>query len=660
MKQNIKVILGSHHHIPYGACDNDFANAYDLKLKPFITALYKFPRIPVVLHYSGVLLYWIERHHPEFFMLIEEMISRKQIEFLGGGFYEPLFPLIPLSDKIGQIEMLTTYLRKQFGKRPQGCWLPCLSWDQSLVGALSTSGMNFTFLDENQFRLAGIEKIDYPCVTEDLGKLITVFPIASRYHADFAEKKAGKVLDAIISENEESSDRIISIFPEQFCKDTSNAASVELALHDFFQDVSQTSNSFTFTSPSRLLKSALPLRKAYFPTSSEPRFMYWAMDANSRRKFQAPEDAAPQSTTFYPGAMAKQFLVQYPEANGIYSKMMYISMLISQLRGDKSRKLTAREELWKAQGCDSFCHIGEGGIYRNTIRKAVYKSLLEAEKITREKRDFIPSLAVFDFTLDGESEYLFQNKDINAYVKSLGAVIFELDYLPKAWNYLDTFSRRKESYIDTKTIEDTYRRSAFSDRLVPANITFQDAFASNFGNHRLCVLEPYSILDMDRSHQKANFKLSANPDLPFGNIEIEKHYHLKKDSINVSYTITNQGDSETIFQFIPEIDLSFFGESEKFQRILTLGDSEKVPVSMDDGNLNTASGLELQDMKNEVVITLLFDTPSNVWILPIRTLCRINGNITEQYQSTCVMPVKKLALKPQESYKTVFTLKFYH
>jgi predicted glycosyl hydrolase (DUF1957 family) len=194
MKQNVKVILGSHHHVSYGAYDDDFAKTYELKLKPFITVLYKFPHIPAVLHYSGVLLNWIERHHPEFFMILEDMVSRKQLEFLGGGFYEPILPLIPSSDRIGQIEMLTTYLRKQFSKRPQGCWLPCLSWDQSLVGALSTSGMSFTFLDENQFRLAGVENFDYPCITEDMGKNIILFPIASRYHSAIAEKKTGDVL----------------------------------------------------------------------------------------------------------------------------------------------------------------------------------------------------------------------------------------------------------------------------------------------------------------------------------------------------------------------------------------------------------------------------------------------------------------------------------
>jgi hypothetical protein len=47
-------------------------------------------------------------------------------------------PLLPLADKIGQIEMLTTYIRQNFGRKPQGCWLAHSLWEQSLVGVLNT------------------------------------------------------------------------------------------------------------------------------------------------------------------------------------------------------------------------------------------------------------------------------------------------------------------------------------------------------------------------------------------------------------------------------------------------------------------------------------------------------------------------------------------
>ena len=124
----ITLILGSHAHVPYGAETSEFEKTYAGLVRPFISGLCKFPHIQAALHYSGVLLHWIERSHPEMFMSIEDMVNRKQVEMLGGGFYEPMLPIIPSQDKIGQIELLTTYLRRQFGKRPQGCWIPAFAW----------------------------------------------------------------------------------------------------------------------------------------------------------------------------------------------------------------------------------------------------------------------------------------------------------------------------------------------------------------------------------------------------------------------------------------------------------------------------------------------------------------------------------------------------
>jgi len=120
------------------------------------------------------------------------------------------------------------------------------------------------------------------------------------------------------------------------------------------------------TIPSRSFRTIKIHNKAYFPNSADPQTMYWAMDTERKKSFDAlrrleTQGLIPDATSFVFGAFPRQFLVRYPEANGIYSKMMYTHILINQLRGDKYRKRTAREELWKAQGCDGFWHIGDGG-----------------------------------------------------------------------------------------------------------------------------------------------------------------------------------------------------------------------------------------------------------------------------------------------------------
>jgi hypothetical protein len=623
MAGTVRVILGSHSHIPYGSDHEVFEEAYTRTIKPFVTTLYRFPDIPAALHYSGTLLSWLERNHPEFIMLLDGLIARKQIELIGGGFYEPMMPLLSLSDKLGQIEMLTTYIRKQFGKRPQGCWIPGFGWDNALAVPLNTAGMSYVFAEEKLFKDAGIRDFFGPCICEDQGKLITLFPLSLRLSRSFAEMETGAALDKLAKEVSRSADGLVCVFPERFYRSGPDE-STEFSVQHFFEALAGWKERIVFTTPGRSLKNQEPSRKVFFPATAE-----------------------------------KNFLIQYPEANNVYSKMIYTGVLINQLRGDKSRKRTAREELWKAQGADLFCDAGGGGLYSSGLRKAVYRALLGAERITRERGDFIASLSAFDFDLDGEKEFLFQSRNVNGYVKAGGASLFELDYLPKTWNYLDTLSRRGEDHAEENTVVDSCRRSAFMDRLVSPDIALKDVLAGDFGSFRCCAGENYELLSMHRVKLEASFRLPPGKG-PYGSIEIEKAYRLKKDLFSVDYTLTNTGEHTENFVFIPSVDLSLPGEDTKLQRIYALRQGVKEAVSLEAGEIQGADSLEIQDLKNEVVIYLGSESACDYWLFPVRTRRRISGTLQDCYQSSCFMPRKPVTLEGGASYKAQFTLRIHH
>ncbi|MDR1031303.1 MAG: DUF1926 domain-containing protein [Treponema sp.] len=650
MNHILRFILGSHYHIPYGVGDDEFEAAYKTNLKPFVSTLYKYPKIPATLHYSGVLLYWLEKVHPEFFILLEDLVSRKQVELLGGGFYEPMMPLLPLSDKIGQIELLTTYLRKHFGKRPQGCRLPALAWEPHIVGPLSTCGMGYTFLEDRQFTLAGVSAPAIePCITEDQGKLITIFPVSNQLKEAFARQRASLVLENLIQSHtalQESGawgkpesgeigvvprggQGIICVFPEQLFPETEASEGAELRFHRFFEDLSSFESQIDFTSPGKLFKGLRGLKKIYFPVSQEAGVLSGERTSNPA---------------------VRQFLIDYPEANRIYAKMMFTHVLINQLRGDKSRKRIAREELWKAQGLDTFCPGVYGGVCRHSIRKAAYKALLGAEKISREQNSTVPSVLNFDFDLDGEGEYLFWNGYINCYIQLEGAAIFELDYLPKLWNYLDTFALG-------------YKRTGFADHLVSSDLTFQDAQAGVLQQplariaHRYCGSELFELLSMDKEHEQVHFRLPLQPGLPYGNVELEKRYQIRKDTLKVSYRLTNRGTGTEIGTFIPSLDLSFPGEGESFVHLTKLCLKEK-EVSASD-RITDVAGITFEDLKNEVFITLSSDQNFDAWIIPIRTPCPIKGVLRTLYQSTCIMPLRPFVLGPGDCLNTEFSLRIY-
>ncbi|MDR0643952.1 MAG: DUF1926 domain-containing protein [Treponema sp.] len=649
MVEKVSFILGSHNHLPPGIDFDEYERTYRKKLKPFISALYKFPRIQATLHYSGILLHWLERAHPEFFMLIEEMASRKQVEMLGGGFYEPMMPLIPLADKLGQIEFLTTYLRKQFGKRPQGCRLPALAWEQSLVVPLYNSGMLYTFLDEDQFLLAGLSG-ESPCVTEDQGKTIMVFPVARNLNSLFAQKRAGTVLADLLSQKIPDKEKVICAFPDVlFAEETE---SPDFTYQFFFEDLACFESSVDFTAPSKIYRNFKHPPKAYFPGSL-------SFDALSKDT-SAPRYEPP-----------RQFLIKYSEANGIYSKMLFTGLLINQLKGDKSRKRTAKEEIWKAQVYDAFCPSVSGGVYHHAVRKAAYKALLEAEKISREKENFTPSLLAFDFDLDGKEEFLFQEEHVNCYIRHQGASVFELDYLPKTFNYLDTFT----------VSPDGDRRTAFYDVLAPKETSFDILFAGpavemdihkaktgflethpDKHKFRFCGKENFEIQEVDKSHGRVVFRLPANTDLPFGNIEMEKTFHLKKSVLTVQYSLENKG-ADVEFFFIPSIDISFPGDGPAFLRIFKLNDETKDPVNLGEALVHV-QGVKFQDIKNETVVVITADRFFDAYITSVRTPCPLgNGDaldVAVMYQSTNIAPIKPISLDTGKRFEIEFKLNMYH
>ncbi|MDR2102680.1 MAG: DUF1925 domain-containing protein [Treponema sp.] len=632
----LHIILGFHNHLPNGAADDVFEAFYHTQLKPCITSLNQYPGIQAVLHYSGVLLQRIYTAHREFFMLIKDLIARKQVELLGGGFYEPLLPLLPISDKIGQIELQTTYIRQHFGKRPQGCWLPALAWEQNIVGALNTCGMGFTFLDEGQFRLAGLSGKDLytPCLSEDQGKMITVFPISKQVNAEFGHKKAFLVLEDLLREIPEGGNRLITVFPQNFYSGGDDSA--ESRFDVFFEELSRAQGLVEFTLPGRVIKNQDVPKKAYFPNSMET-------------------DLPSGGVSLFSESLPQRFLIKYPEANGIYAKMIFTHVLINQLRGDKSRKRTAREELWKAQGYDAFCPGNGGGIYQHSVRKAAYRALIEAERITREKGIFIPSLMPFDFDFDGHREYLFRDERVNCYVQTGGASVFELDYLPETWNYLDTFSPPLPSRGGGEPAP-TGRRNAFADYLLPLDFTPADAREGLFSGSRFCGGERFEILEIDRVHGRVCFRLPPRPGVPYGAVEVEKTYRLDKDILSVDYSLINRGGGEENFLFAPGIDLSFPGDGEAFLRIFKGNTAVKGPAA--ETILTGAAELKFQDLKNKAAITLCSDQAFDAWIFSIKTPEKPGGENRDHYQSTWILPHTPVLLKPGAAFKMAFTLEF--
>ena len=101
------------------------------------------------MSFLGNQLTFYKKHHLEFIDLIGQLTNRKQLEILGGGYYNPIFPLLFPQDRSGQIELLTSELRQSIGKRPRGMMLYGSVWEPSLIPCLQTCGMEYVFIDSS-------------------------------------------------------------------------------------------------------------------------------------------------------------------------------------------------------------------------------------------------------------------------------------------------------------------------------------------------------------------------------------------------------------------------------------------------------------------------------------------------------------------------------
>ncbi len=99
-----------------------------------------------------------------------------------GGFYEPILPIIPDDDKIGQINMESDFIKKNFLTKPRGLWLTERVWEPHLAKQLNLAKVEYITVDDYHFISAGSEEKDLLgyYVTEEEGYTLNVFPISKQ------------------------------------------------------------------------------------------------------------------------------------------------------------------------------------------------------------------------------------------------------------------------------------------------------------------------------------------------------------------------------------------------------------------------------------------------------------------------------------------------
>ena len=154
----VTLIFGLHNHQPVGNWPEVIAEANRLAYRPFLETLERHPAIKTVFHITGPLLEYLLENDSEQIERLAALVRSGQVEFLTGGYYEPILPIIPDEDKVGQIQKLTRAVADTFGAKARGAWLAERVWEPQLPLPMAQAGVQFTLLDECHFNSMGHEE----------------------------------------------------------------------------------------------------------------------------------------------------------------------------------------------------------------------------------------------------------------------------------------------------------------------------------------------------------------------------------------------------------------------------------------------------------------------------------------------------------------------
>ena len=153
---------------------DEFEKDYQAVYKPLARFLYTHQSFCFSLAFTGPQLQFLKKKRNEFTVIIKELVERKQVEMLGGGFYAPILPLLFPVDRGGQIDLLSAEIRQTTGKRPRGITLFEDCWDSSLVNSLQTCGIEYTLLESSI--IPPNKRKFLPIIMTDFGKSIDIYP----------------------------------------------------------------------------------------------------------------------------------------------------------------------------------------------------------------------------------------------------------------------------------------------------------------------------------------------------------------------------------------------------------------------------------------------------------------------------------------------------
>ena len=465
----VSFALVIHSHQPVGNFDHVIEDAYQKSYAPFVRALHEHPRIRLSLHFSGILLEWLEKRHPEYFQQLRELAGRGQIELVGGGYYEPILPAIPDSDKIAQLRKLADYLHEHFGSAPRGAWIAERVWEPTLPRPLAKAGVEYVVLDDTHFLAAGLQpwQLHGTFVTEEDGFPLRLVPSskALRYTIPFREpaetlrilRQGNNQNDSLFAMGDDCEK--FGVWPGTYDHVFKNGW-----LERFFKALEGSQDWLETITVADYLSSHPAVGRIYLPTASYAEMMEWSLPPAASLDFKACLDESERIPNgerflrFLRGGLWRNFLTKYAESNRMQKQVLRLSHRFRKLScsaesGTEKAALLAEAQthLLAAQCNDPYWHGVFGGLYAPHLRSALLRHLIQAEfqldRAEGRETSAEPEIVTADFDVDGQEEILIRQSICGMTLHPAdGATASSLRFQPANVELVNSIMRRPEAY----------------------------------------------------------------------------------------------------------------------------------------------------------------------------------------------------------------------
>jgi alpha-amylase len=684
----IRFALVLHNHQPIGNFDGVIEAAYHDSYLPFLETIERYPELPFALHTSGCLLDWLVARQPEYLSRLRRLVERGQLEIVGGGYYEPILPMIPPRDRLGQIRGYTEMLHELFGCKVRGMWVPERVWEQNLVSDICAAGIEYTILDDYHFRAAGLkqEELFGYYLSEDDGRVLKIFPGSEpmRYLIPFQDVE--RVIDYLRDVHHRHPGALV-VFADDGEKfgtwpETKKHVYEQGWIYRFLDALRNNLDWIDVCTPADALDSLEPLGQVALPNCSYREMTEWVLPTDRLLVYEQLWHELDQNPRggeikdFFRGGFWRNFKAKYAEAHEMYARMMQVSNALEQVCRDQPHAFShplvheARHELYRGQCNCSYWHGAFGGLYLPHLRNAVYASLIRAENhlLAYQQGTTKPFVKVdmADYNLDARKEVRLENDRIVALFSPRGGgAMYELDLRSTAVNLGASLSRRPEAYHEKVRHAAEFQREgvgSIHDRVVCKQEGLEQRLTYDAYPRKL-LLDHFLPAEVDPSALPAGqvaelgdfvtgaYRCALNPGERHAGVTLTRHGTIDGCKATVVKTIglrcgTSELAVEYRLQDLPPDRPVHFAVEFNFAALAAGADDRyyaegtgtrlgRLESTLD---LPHSDELHLVDEWLGVDVALGLSEPTGIWAFPIQSVSQSEGGFELVHQSACVMP----------------------